>query len=232
MTKPPPNESSAKSALRRATMPRDLSSGGRRCRVAPMSRIDGPTKSGGDDDGDDGRGRVGEEEALRLDVDQPRPDGREGTERTGERGDGVVVAEEARGIVPTCGAREHRLLQRCERPRLDDFGGERASERCEHEEPDRIRQCEDGSGDCHHREQADVATDAPDPVAVAGKQDGDERRTRYESRDDEADFDAREAEVGQSDTDQDTAESVDERPQRLDEKDAPGVSSERQRPSP
>ena len=121
--------------------------------------------------GDPGRGgdRVGEEPAGRAagERDQ-RP------ERAGERGDGVVEAEQAGGVA--AGVRQHRLLERGEWSGLDDVGRDSAGQRGHGQRGQPARESKHGSCDRHQYEQQQVGAAPADAVAVAGDQQRDERR--------------------------------------------------------
>ena len=124
------------------------------------------------------------------------------------------------------GVREHRLLERGERPRLDDLRRERARERDEDEQPDGAGESEDRAGEAHHDEEPDVPAAPSDPVAGTGDRERDDRGAADERAEHEPDLHAREAEVGECDADQDAAQPVGERAQSLDEQDSARVAAE------
>jgi hypothetical protein len=95
------------------------------------------------------------------------------------------------------GVGEHRLLERGERPRLDDVGGDGAGQTGEDERRQPGGQGEGGARERHDDEQQPVAAAAPEPVAVTGDQHGDERDACEQRGENETDCRVGEAAVGE-----------------------------------
>ncbi len=94
---------------------------------------------------------------------------------------------------------KHGLLERGERPRLDDLGRDRARQGGKHEQPDRVREREDRPGDCHDGEEGGVAPQASDSISEAGQDYRHDCRTGHEGTDHEPDLDPRQPQVGKGD---------------------------------
>ena len=103
---------------------------------------------------------------------------------------------------------EHRLLERCERPRLDDVGGDGAGQSRGDQRRQPAREREHGAGDGHRDEEKAVRAAAAEAVAVTGEQDGDERSARQQSCEHDADLGGGQTAARERDTDQDGAEPV------------------------
>jgi hypothetical protein len=88
-----------------------------------MSELDRRGELRGRDQSCGGGERVGEQPLGRSTDERDQ-----GAERAGQGGDRVVGTEEARWVVLSGRVREHRLLERGERPRLDDLGRDGAGE--------------------------------------------------------------------------------------------------------
>ena len=223
VTKPPPKESSAKSPESRRTVPRERSRCGPRAPHLRLDRIREPEREHCADDGHD---HVDEQQPLRLDVEERDEAGRQRAGGACERRHGVVGPEEPRRIEASGRAREHGLLQRRERPRLDDLGRHRSRERSEHEQPRLSRERECGARESHDDEERRVPTPTTDAVARASDRDRRERDAGEQCREDEPDLEAGEPAAGERDADEDAAEPIGERAQRLDGEDAAGVGGQ------
>ena len=134
--------------------------------------------------------------------------------------DGVVPAEGS--VAPRQAARrlrDHRLLQRRDRPRLIRFDADRARERGQQEEGEPFREGEHGPGGGHQEQEPRVQMAAADPVAPSTDRDRHQREPGQHRGQDQPDLRVGVARVRQLRADQHTAEPVQERAQRLDQKD-------------
>ena len=144
-------------------------------------------------------------------------------ERSGQRRHGVVRAKEARRVAVPADAREHRLFERGERPRLDHLRRNGAREGSEDEKPGLVGQRERGPGKPHDEEERRVPPAAAHAVAGACDRDRGERYAGEKRCENNADLESREAAASEGDPDQDAAEPIGKRAERLDGQDATGV---------
>ena len=113
------------------------------------------------------------------------------------------------------GVRQHRLLERRERARLDDVGRDGAGEPGEDQRRQPAGEREHGARERHPDEQQPVAAAPADAVAVAGDQHRDERDPGQQGGEDDTDRRVGQAAIGKGDADQHRAEAVGERPRAL-----------------
>ena len=104
-------------------------------------------------------------------------------------------------MLPGC-VGEHRLLERGERPRLDDVGGDGAGEAGEDQRRQPAGEREHGAGQRHHDQEEPVAAAAPDAVAVTGDQHRDDRDAGKQRSEHDPDRCVGEAAVGERQPDQ------------------------------
>ena len=141
----------------------------------------------------------------------------------GHSGDRVVRAEAPHlGPAPQLG-RDHHLLERGERPGLDDLGRERTGEPHQGQRPHRAAQREDDRGAGQDGVEHGVAPTAAEPVAVPGDHHGHQGAPGDDGAEHQTDLPHRQAAVGEAGAQQHGTEPVPERPQRLRGVDAPDV---------
>ena len=224
--KPPANASTEKSAASLRTMLRD------RCRPRAARRealyLDGVAQARGEEgagdgaDGDDEQPALVGRERRQYGAQGRRTARREGAHRTGEVGDCVVAPVHAAALLRRCRG-EHRLLDGRDRARLVRIGRDRAGQAGEHEQRDSPGEGEDRPGDRGQRQEDEVRAPPPQHLAPSTYRERRDRHPEQDRREHDAHLGRVQATRRQGRADEDAAEAVDERPNRLDREDEPDV---------